>query len=243
MPSSSLHWLTTTHIGGIPVTLDASGVMYVPGASLLVVSDLHFEKGSHYGRGGQFIPPYDTRATLKALEATVQKYQPKSILSLGDAFHDTEAEARMNKEDKDRLRVLCDAATWIWVLGNHDPLPPKEFCGTVHHAVEIGGLTFTHEPGELPGWQVAGHLHPCALVAKGGRRVRRSCFVGDGERLIMPAFGAFTGGLNILHEAFTPHLQHPLEIYLKGKTRLYKVPPTSLQTEDQTHQAGRLNWR
>ena len=221
----------TFRLSGVPVVLDCSGAMWLPEAQMLVVSDLHFEKGSSFARRGFPVPPYDTRATLDGLERLMRLCRPKSVLSLGDAFHDRGAEARMDEADARRLDALCAAADWVWVLGNHDPEPPKRFRGTAEIAVEIGGLSFVHEPGEAEGWQVAGHLHPCAVAEKGGRGVRRPCFVTDGERLIMPAFGAFTGGLNVLEPPFAPAFPDGFAVFMLGESRVYQVPTARLRSD------------
>ncbi|MEM1409820.1 MAG: ligase-associated DNA damage response endonuclease PdeM [Pseudomonadota bacterium] len=211
------------------VILDCSGGAWFPALETLIVSDLHFEKGSHFARRGQFLPPYDTRVTLDAVERLMRLTRPKTVVSLGDAFHDVDAEARMQKEDAERLERLCSAADWLWVLGNHDPLPPARFCGQAEQVVELAGLVLCHDPAEHALWNVAGHLHPCAVAQKGGRGVRRSCFVSDGERLVMPAFGAFTGGLNVLDDAIRAAFPGPFQTYLCGKDRVYGVPSKSLR--------------
>jgi DNA ligase-associated metallophosphoesterase len=218
-------------LAGREIVLDCSGAMWLPEERLLVVSDLHFEKGSHFARRGQFLPPYDTRATLDGLERLMRLCRPKTVLSLGDAFHDREAEGRMDERDAARLERLCGAAEWIWILGNHDPLPPKRFRGTAHETAEIAGLLFVHEPNDAEGWQVAGHLHPCAIAEKNGRGVRRPAFVTDGERMVMPAFGAFTGGLNVLDKAFAPVFPASFQAHLCGKSRVYAVPTRSLRPD------------
>lgn len=221
----------TLDLAGTPVILDCSGAMWLPEESVLVVSDLHFEKGSHYARKGQFLPPYDTRATLDALERLVRLCRPRRIVSLGDAFHDTGAEARMDESDAKRLETLCSVAEWHWVLGNHDPLPPARFRGVAEEVIELAGLTFSHEPGDHDGWQVAGHLHPCAVAQKNGRGVRRPAFITDGEHLVMPAFGAFTGGLNVLDEAFAKVFPEGFQAHLCGQSRVYAVPRASLRSD------------
>ena len=220
----------TLELAGRPVLLDCSGAMWMPEDELLVVSDLHFEKGSHFAAKGIPLPPYDTRATLDALERLVRLCRPKRILSLGDAFHDTQAEARMDEEDARRLERLCEAAEWTWILGNHDPHPPARFKGRATEADVLAGLAFVHEPGDTDDWQVAGHLHPCAVAAKGGRGVRRPCFVTDGERMILPAFGAYTGGLNVLDEAFAPHFDE-FAVFMLGDARVFRVPVRSLRPD------------
>ncbi len=226
-----ISWLETMKLAGQSVVLDATGAMFVPAHDLLVVSDLHFEKGSSFARRGQFLPPYDTRETLRRLEHVVRLYRPKTVLSLGDAFHDRGSEARMDEADAARLAALCGATDWIWILGNHDPEPPKRFRGAVHETAEVAGLLFTHEPGEAEGWQVAGHLHPCARVQKGGRGARRPCFLSDGTRMIMPAFGAYTGGLNVLDPAFDGLVTGPISLFLCGERRVYRMPLGALEPD------------
>ncbi|MEM9810137.1 MAG: ligase-associated DNA damage response endonuclease PdeM [Pseudomonadota bacterium] len=218
-------------MGRTPAILDCSGAMWLPEDKVLVVSDLHFEKGSHFARKGQFLPPYDTRATLDALERLMRLCRPRMVISLGDAFHDREAEARMSAEDAARLELFTRSADWLWVLGNHDPEPPKRFRGLAKDIVRVAGLVFSHEPGDHPGWQVAGHLHPCAVAQKDGHGVRRPAFVTDGERLVMPAFGAFTGGLNVLDAAFAPAFPQGFRTFLCGQGRVYEVPRRSLRSD------------
>lgn len=169
----------------------------------LIVSDLHLEKGSSYAAAGQMLPPYDTSATLAVVEALVQAYQPQRVISLGDSFHDRGAEWRLVAGDAARIRALTQATDWVWVEGNHDPDPPQELGGRAARVLRLNDLVFRHEPTGESG-EIAGHLHPCAKVLSRVRSLRRSCFVTDGERLIMPALGAFTGGLNVLDEAFAP---------------------------------------
>lgn len=218
-------------VAGVEVMLDCSGAAWLPEEGVLIFSDLHFEKGSHFAQRGQFLPPYDTRATLDGVERLIRLVRPETVISLGDAFHDVKAEDRMLPDDVARLERLCQQSRWVWVLGNHDPLPPKRFAGVAHEIVNVGGLTFSHEPGDHDGWQVAGHLHPCAVAQKGGRGVRRPAFVADGEHLVMPAFGAFTGGLNVLDDAFAPVFPKGFQAYLCGQQRVYAVPSSSLRGE------------
>lgn len=180
------------------------GALFWPAPSLLIVSDLHFEKGSSFAARGRFLPPYDTGATLSRLEALIKAWQPERVIALGDSFHDDGAETRMAARDADRINALVAATDWTWIAGNHDPLP-SGFSGAQAEEVRIGPLTFRHEPAPAPAiGEVAGHLHPCALVRVRGRRLRRRCFASDTTRLIMPAFGAYTGGLNVCDDAFHP---------------------------------------
>ena len=216
-------------LAGVTAVLDCTGAMWLPDDRVLVVSDLHFEKGSHFAERGQFLPPYDTTATLETLERLVESYRPETVISLGDAFHDTRAEARMQEHDAQRLEGLTAKSEWIWILGNHDPLPPARFRGDARERCDVAGLRFSHEPGDHDAWQVAGHLHPCAVAQKNGRGVRRKAFVTDGQRMIMPAMGAFTGGLNVLDDAYQGLLGAPLQVHLCGQEKVYQVPLASLR--------------
>lgn len=208
--------------------------MFLPDSRTLVVSDLHLEKGTSFGRTGIFLPPYDTRRTLKDVAAACDRYRPARVISLGDSFHDIAAEKRMDQTDVDTLAGLCASAEWVWILGNHDPLPPAAFPGRAVQNFTIDGLTFTHEPDAAEtGWHVAGHLHPCARVSRGGRKVRRRCFVTDGTRLVMPAFGAFTGGLNVLEDAYEG-LFTRIGVFMMGRDGVYQVPAKALCPDQQT---------
>lgn len=181
------------------------GALWWDAHSALVVSDLHLEKASSYAARGQMLPPYDTRATLARIHRLVVDLAPTTIISLGDSFHDRRARPRMADDDVATLRRMTAACDWVWVEGNHDPVPPEDLGGRATTELVLGPLTFRHIPtaGAAPG-EVAGHLHPCArVVGRSGRTVRARCFATDGQRLVMPAYGALTGGLNVLDRAFT----------------------------------------
>lgn len=205
-------------VNGERVRLLTAGALWIEGAAALVVSDLHFEKGSHYAHKGVLLPPYDTRTTLRRLATLMKNLKPRRVVSLGDAFHDGGAEARMDEEDAGLLAALTASADWLWILGNHDPEPPARFAGAVETVARIGGLFFRHEPA-LAAWEgeVAGHLHPVARVRTERGAIRRRCFVTDGARLVMPAFGAYAGGLNVLDQAFAPLFAEPVAHVLGGE--------------------------
>ena len=203
---------------------DPSGALYWPSEAMLIVADLHFEKGSSFARGGIFLPPYDTRATVKALEIAVDRFQPKRIIALGDSFHDAQSSERISQRERQSLQSLMKGREWIWVLGNHDPAPPRDLGGVSLDEVALGPLVFRHEPraGASVG-EIAGHLHPCATLHAKGRRLRRRCFAFDGTRLVLPAFGTFTGGLCVLDQAFSLVLRSPFTAMLLGRERVYPV--------------------
>lgn len=209
------------------------GALYWPRERALIVSDLHLEKGSAFATRGVMLPPYDTRTTLMRMRRLIKELDPAMVISLGDAFHDVGAETRMDQEDEETIAELMRERRWIWILGNHDPEPPQRFAAETHAEFAIGALTFRHEPvaGAAPG-EVAGHLHPCARVSTEGCIQRRRCFASDGARLIMPALGAYTGGLNILDAAFAPLFECPVAwvmgaqgVYPIGADKLVADPP------------------
>ena len=214
-----------TRINGEPVLADPAGVLWVPQARALIVSDLHFEKGSAYAQRGQFLPPYDTRETLNRLADCMARYQPATLIALGDSFHDLGADDRMDEADARALKTLVgQVERWVWIEGNHDPAPPPHFGGEVHETLRLGDLLLRHEPypGAVAG-EIAGHLHPCAKVSSRGRSVRRRCFATDGRRLIMPAFGAFTGGLNVCDPAFSLCFGRRPDALVMGQSRVFAV--------------------
>jgi hypothetical protein len=208
---------------GEELIADASGALYWPREECLIVADLHFEKGSAFARRGVFLPPYDTRATLGALEAALDRNRPKRVIALGDSFHDLGGPERLAAEERATLLGLMKGRDWIWVLGNHDPAPPG-YGGTAIAELALAGIVLRHEP--LPGRQageIAGHLHPCATVRTIAGRVRRRCFATDAQRLILPAFGAYAGGLSVFDPAFAHILARPFEVIVLGRARAYLV--------------------
>jgi hypothetical protein len=214
-----------TRIHATRILADPAGLLVLPDHAVLVVSDLHFEKGSSFAPGGQLVPPYDTRTTLARLAAGIARHRPETVIALGDSFHDRRADTRMHDTDAARLAdMVASVATWIWIEGNHDPAPPLHFGGEVHHIVERAGLVFRHEPteGGATG-EIAGHLHPVARVRRNGRSLRARCFATDGTRLIMPAFGAYTGGLNVRDAAFARCFGRTPNALVMGKSRVWPV--------------------
>jgi DNA ligase-associated metallophosphoesterase len=190
-------------IGAAEALLRCSGSLWLAAERALVVADLHLEKGSSYAARGQLLPPYDTRETLKRLAAEVETLAPAMVILLGDTFHDRKSEGRLAPDDAERLRDLARGRTLVWVIGNHDADGPQALPGEVADELALCGLTLRHEPraGPQPG-EISGHLHPAARVKATRGSVRRRCFVTDSERAILPAFGAYAGGLNVRDEAF-----------------------------------------
>ncbi len=191
-------------VAGITFVADPAGALYWPDESLLLVADLHLEKGSAFAKRGVLLPPYDTATTLARLARLVERYAPRLVVALGDNFHDDHGPLRMSGSDRAALKVLQHSRDWIWIAGNHDPNPSDGIGGRFADVLAFGPLTFRHEPSEqASGGEIAGHLHPVARVAQRGRAVSRRCFASDGRRLIMPAFGAYAGGLNVRDRAIS----------------------------------------
>ncbi|MYZ50302.1 ligase-associated DNA damage response endonuclease PdeM [Rhizobiales bacterium L72] len=216
-------------LAGCEAVLDAAGALWLPGARTLVVSDLHLEKASSLARRGMLLPPYDTGATLRRLESAVRARDPRSVICLGDSFHDRAGPERLAGEARARIAALQRGRDWVWVTGNHDPELPPAIGGETAATLVLGALTFRHEPcGGIRG-EVAGHLHPAAKVARHGRSVRRRAFVSDGERLVLPAFGVLAGGLNVLDRAFAQVFRADAFLaFMLGERRLYPVAPHAL---------------
>jgi uncharacterized protein len=217
-------------VAGVEVVCRAAGALWLEAPGALVVADLHLEKGSAFAARGQMLPPYDTGETLDRLEVEVAALAPNMLVFLGDSFHDGGGEARLTARAAGRLGALAAGRTLVWVVGNHDADGPRHLAGEVVSQVAIGGLNFVHEPlpAARPG-EVAGHLHPCARVAARGGSVRRRCFVTDGERMILPAFGAFAGGLNIRDPAFSALMRRAPLAAVLGSGRVHAVGWGSLR--------------
>ncbi len=208
---------------------EATGALYIPAHQTLVVSDLHFEKGSFFAAKGQFLPPYDTRTTLARLQSALQRFNPKRVIALGDSFHDGNAGDRIAFDDWQVIQTLSGTYQWVWITGNHDEDLPEGIGGSIAATCQLGPLTFRHEPTPGPAiGEVAGHLHPCARVRTKQRSLRRRCFAGDGARLIMPAYGAFTGGLDIADPVYDGLFAGPVTAWVMGRARVYAISAKGL---------------
>jgi uncharacterized protein len=213
-------------LAGVALVADPTGAIYWPDERLLGVADLHLEKGSAFAARGVLLPPYDTATTLARLAGLIERYSPSLVIALGDSFHDGGGPARLSDANRGALAALQRGRDWVWMAGNHDPDPAENIGGRFADVLALGVLTFRHEPSPRQSYgEIAGHLHPLARIARRGRAVSRRCFASDGRRLVMPAFGAYAGGLNVRDRAivslfgalsFTAHML--------GEGRLYAVP-------------------
>jgi DNA ligase-associated metallophosphoesterase len=210
-------------VASVSLIADPAGALYWPEEGLLAVADLHFEKGSSFARRGMLLPPYDTAATLARLAQLIARYAPRRVVALGDNFHDGEGAGRLAACDRETLHALQRGRDWIWIKGNHDPEPAENIGGQFLATLAVGALLFRHEPSAKPAdGEIAGHLHPVACVSHRGRAVRRRCFASDGKRAVMPAFGAYAGGLNVLDRAFANVFGTlAFTAHMLGQQRLY----------------------
>lgn len=231
-PTADCRMPTAALIGIMGVVLEAfrEGALWWADERLLAVADLHLEKGSSFARRGQMLPPYDTGETLARLGLLVDALQPRTVIALGDSFHDDDGAHRLTPSDRAALAALQAGRDWVWIAGNHDPNLPAGLEGMRLDTLSVGPLTFRHEPieGQADG-EIAGHLHPAARVIGRGRSVRRRCFAGDGHRLILPAFGAYAGGLDVRDRAFAGLFRKAsFRAFVLGDDGVYPVGPRAL---------------
>ncbi|GAA3868851.1 ligase-associated DNA damage response endonuclease PdeM [Celeribacter arenosi] len=208
-------------VAGANLMALGSGALWWPQERILTVSDLHLGKSERIARrGGAMLPPFDTEETLRRLEAEIDALDPDQVICLGDSFDDLLAADAIAQEARPRLAILQAGRDWVWVEGNHDP-GPVDFGGTHLREVHHGPLTFRHIAEQATG-EVSGHYHPKARIVLRGRPIVRSCFVFDEHRLILPAFGTYTGGLWTSHAAISGLVGKGAQVVLTGKvaTRL-----------------------
>jgi DNA ligase-associated metallophosphoesterase len=212
------------HFAGERLMLDPSGALWWPAQGLLVVADLHFEKGTAAAVRGALLPPWDTRATLDRLAALLRRWQPQTVVALGDSFHDGDGPGRLAAQDLARLQAMAAAHRFVWVLGNHDPVP-SGLAGEVVTEWAAGPLLFRHAAHRgATGGEISGHYHPKASVPARGATVCRPCFVADARRLILPALGAYAGGLDVRDAAIAALFPRGGRLFLLGRERLFSFP-------------------
>lgn len=215
-------------VNGEELEPDPSGALFWPARRMLIVADLHLEKGSAGGRAGNLLPPYDTRTTLAVLRDAADRFKPARIVCLGDSFHDAEAPVRIAAEDRAQLVGIMRGRDWIWIVGNHDPAPPSDWGGEVMAALVDGPLRLQHEATAAGAGEISGHFHPKAAVAARGRRISARCFAGDGVRLILPSLGAYAGGLSVLDPAIRSLFGAEFRVWLLGGRRIHRFPASRL---------------
>ncbi len=210
------------HIANERFLLDPMGVLFWPAQKLLAVSDLHLEKGSSFARKGMLLPPWDTHATLDRLAVLLRRWTPAVVVALGDSFHDQQGSARLPATELQRLNAMTRAHRFVWVQGNHDPAPPSGVGGDWVESHTEGSVTFRHQAmAGADAGEIVGHHHPKAQIQARAGTVSRPCFVSDGRRLMMPAFGAYTGGLDVRDPAIMRLFPRGGRVFLLGKDRLF----------------------
>ena len=217
----------TISLGDLTFTPDMSGALYCAEEQLLLVADLHLEQGASLARRGLHVPPYDTLATLAMLEQVLAASQAKRLVLLGDSFHDSAAHEDVRPSDAERLRAITRSIDTIWISGNHDPKAHDSLGGTCVDELQLGAITLRHIPRRLATdeMEIAGHLHPGASIVQRDHRIRTKCFVGDQRRIILPAFGSYTGALNVLSGAFAGLFDEAeTKAWMIGKASIHCFP-------------------
>lgn len=217
---------------GEELVLTRSNALYWPRERALLVADLHLEKGSWYAKTGQMLPPYDSRETLERIADAVKQTDARRVITLGDNFHDDEGTSRLDPYASGMLESLTRALDWVWITGNHDEQMARAFGATLVEELELNGVILRHEakPGETRP-EMSGHFHPKMRVKVRNRHIARPCAVvsrseGSGDRMILPAFGAYTGGMDAgSHEiikALSP--ANSIDAVLPAKGKLVRFP-------------------
>lgn len=180
------------------------GALFWPDCATLLVADLHLEKGSSFTRQGWLLPPHDSLDTLQKLADAVQRTGATRVLAMGDSFHDAGGPGRLPPAARQLLARTMGRVDWVWIAGNHDGVSGETLGGTIADDMQIGRIALRHEarPG-LDGAEISGHYHPKVLVPlRTGRRISRRCFAVAGQRMVLPAYGAYAGGLSVDDPAF-----------------------------------------
>ena len=210
--------------------------LYWPRENALLVADLHLEKGSFFARHGQMIPPYDSRETLERVALAIRETGARRVITLGDNFHDSDGSTRLEDHACGMLEALTKAVDWVWITGNHDPHMEARCGGTLVEEIELGGVILRHraKKGETRP-ELSGHYHPRLQLKIRQRMIRRPCAVvsanegADGKRsgrMILPAFGAYTGGMSAADPAILKALQPAdrIDAVVPAKGKLARFP-------------------
>jgi len=203
----------------------ADGALHWPAEQALLVADLHLEKASWFAKGGQFLPPYDSLATLQSLEREIERTGASRLYCLGDSFHDRFGCDRLPGSARDLLSGLTARLDWVWIVGNHDTGFADHCGGRIEDECEVGGIVLRHEAvKDDPQPEMSGHYHPKFRLSLKGRSVSRRCFVASSTKLILPAYGAFTGGLDAGHPEILRKVGKSASALVPVTDRLLKFP-------------------
>lgn len=217
-------------LAGVELLLHPSGVAFHGATGTLVVADLHLEKGTAYAARGQMLPPYETLETLRRLTRVAEEFNAKRLVLLGDSFHSHHHALAENGEALELIEGLSRHAELIWIAGNHDPELPLDLPGRCATEITLAGVVLRHAPEADGSPEIVGHLHPVASLATRAGRQRRKCFVLSDERLLMPAFGALTGGIEVTAPMIARWFEKPeARVFLLCRDRLQTVPVAALR--------------
>ncbi len=225
----------TLSFAGQSFAMLADRALFWPRHGALIVADLHLEKASWYAGHGQPLPPYDSHDTLDRLARLATETGARAIWCLGDSFHDRDAAARIVPAGAARLAAPAAATRLVWIAGNHDGLSGGAWGGEVAEEMVVDGIVLRHQcraAETLP--EISGHFHPKLRLTVRGRGVSRPCFAGDAQRLILPAFGSFTGGLDVADAAIAANFSGPYQAMLAARGRLLRVPCAGPERDDAT---------
>lgn len=201
------------------------GALHWPAQQALLVADLHLEKASWFAAGGQFLPPYDSLATLTVLSALVEQTGVQKLYCLGDSFHDRFGCDRLPEEARAVLLGLTARLEWTWIIGNHDPGFADHCGGELVEEVAVRGIVLRHEAQRDEARpEISGHFHPKYRVWVKGRHVSRRCIAASETKLILPAFGALTGGLDASHPEILKQLGGSGAALVPLEDRLLRFP-------------------
>lgn len=201
------------------------GALHWPGESTLLVADLHLEKASWFAAGGQLLPPYDSLATLQLLAQDIDRTGATRLYCLGDSFHDRYGCDRLAADARGLLNGLTSRLDWVWIVGNHDAGVADHCGGRIEEECEVGGIILRHEAADNdPRPEMSGHYHPKFRMSLKGRSVSRRCFVASTCKLILPAYGAFTGGLDAGHPEIVRKVGHNASALVPVTDRLLRFP-------------------
>jgi DNA ligase-associated metallophosphoesterase len=211
--------------GGHDFLASPGGALFWPAERALLVADLHLEKASWFARLGQFLPPYDSQATLDALAGEVAATGAARLYCLGDSFHDRFGCDRLPPAARDMLLALTRHLDWVWIVGNHDPGFADHCGGRIEEECEVGGIILRHEAIAVETRpEISGHFHPKLRLQLRGRHVSRRCFVASRNKLILPAYGSLTGGLDAFHPEILKKVGPGAQALVPSSDRLLKFP-------------------
>ena len=211
--------------GGHEFLASSSGVLFWPAEQTLLVADLHLEKASWFARLGQFLPPYDSQATLAALAEEVAACGAIRLYCLGDSFHDRDGCDRLPAAARHMVLTMTSKLDWVWIVGNHDPGFADHCGGRIADECEVGGIILRHEASAHEARpEISGHFHPKLRLQLKGRNVSRRCFVASSSKLILPAYGSLTGGLDAFHPEIVKTVGPGASALVPATDRLLKFP-------------------